>query len=78
VPFPHHARPPPHAAASPARPLAPAPAAPAGPQSGDYVFDILVWNERMLQFDQQDGNPEEQLSGYTKLKDRFKGLLSGW
>jgi hypothetical protein len=42
------------------------------------VFDILVWNERMLQTAGQDENPEEALSGVTKLKDRFKGLLSGW
>jgi len=44
------------------------------------VLNILMWNERLMHHEKIHhlNDPEEQLSGYAKLKDRFKGLLSGW
>ncbi len=44
-------------------------------QTGDYVFDILMWNKRLLYSHAQE---EEEASAGSKLKDKFKGLLSGW
>jgi hypothetical protein len=37
-----------------------------------------MWNDRLLHSAaEKHDNPEEALSGYARVKDRFKGLL-GW
>ncbi|GBF99476.1 hypothetical protein Rsub_12144 [Raphidocelis subcapitata] len=46
-------------------------------KTGDYVFNVLMWNDRLLHSAEKHDNPEEALSGYTRIKDKFKGLL-GW
>lgn len=50
-------------------------------QTGEYVFNILMWNERLLQQAQAAEAKDEQQHhsvSVSKIKDRFKGLLSGW
>ncbi|KAI8472125.1 MAG: hypothetical protein J3K34DRAFT_415223 [Monoraphidium minutum] len=45
--------------------------------SGEYVFGLLMWNERLLGASDAAGATEEHgVSG--RLKSRFRGLLSGW
>lgn len=39
-------------------------------QTGDYVFNILMWNQRLLYERAAEEGPAKS------VKDRFKGLLS--
>ena len=45
-------------------------------QTGDYVFNVLMWSQRLL-YEHADQQAAAAAAEGSSLKGRFKGLL-GW
>lgn len=48
-------------------------------KTGAYIFNLLMWNERLLYSDaDKAAGGDEHKTVSDRIKGRFKGLLSGW